>query len=252
MNTPSPHDPRALAHRLTTIGHALHHRLFAQLRAGGIHPKTVLLLSAVDGRIDAPEVLERLARGGKRVDALEAQRLIARTDDGWRLTDEGRSVLDRVDAERSALLDGIPAETLAALAETLDLLAEKLDVGDDDHRGPFGRGVGPGPRGGFGPRRGFGSRGDGGLAFGPNLHHGFRSGQRPGPVQHARPGDGGAEGDEREPGAEAPHCGRGTDHRRHGFGPRHGHHRAERFVQRAYERGFDAGFSRGRASTASV
>lgn len=246
MNTPSPHDPRALAHRLTTVGHALHHRLFTQLRASGIHPKMVLLLSAVDGRIDAPEVLERLARGGKRVDALEAQRLIARTDDGWRLTDEGRTVLDRVDAERSALLEGIPAETLSTLAETLDLLDEKLDVGDDDHRGPFGRGFGPGPRGGFGPR------GDGGLAFGPNLHHGFRSGQRPGPDHGARPAGGGAGGDGREPGADTHRCGHGNEHRRHGFGPRHGHHRAERLAQRAYERGFDAGFSRGRASTASV
>ena len=53
MNTPTPSDPRSLAHRLTTVGHALHHRLFAQLRDSDQHPKTVMVLSVIDGRLDA-------------------------------------------------------------------------------------------------------------------------------------------------------------------------------------------------------
>ncbi len=80
MTTSTPLDPRSLAHRLTTVGHALHHRLFAQLRDSGIPPKTVLLLSAVDGRVDAPWITARLARGGKRLDALMELGWIARGD----------------------------------------------------------------------------------------------------------------------------------------------------------------------------
>ena len=115
MNTSTPLDPRSLAHRLTTVGHALHHRLFAQLRDSDLHPKTVLVLRAIDGRIDAPWIAERLARGGKRVTALAERGWIERTDDGWSLTAEGREILDRLDADRSALLADVPAEELERL-----------------------------------------------------------------------------------------------------------------------------------------
>jgi len=109
MNTPEPLDPRNLAHRLTAVGGALHHRLLTQLRDDDLHPKTVLLLSVIDGRIDAPWVTDRLARGGKRINALADRGWITRTDDAWTLTDEGRAVLDRVDAERQELLADVPA-----------------------------------------------------------------------------------------------------------------------------------------------
>ena len=174
MNTPTPSDPRALAHRLTTVGHALHHRLFAQLHDSGIHPKTLLLLSAVDGRIDAPWVLDRLARGGKRVTALSDRGWIVRDGDGWSLTDEGRALLDRVDAERSALLADVPAEQLENLTAALDALAATLDVDDAET-------TGRGPRGGFRVIPGVGRHGfgpDPRRAFGPNEHRGFRVGER--------------------------------------------------------------------------
>ena len=167
MNTSTPLDPRSLAHRLTTVGHGLHHRLFAQLRDSGIHPKTVLLLGAVDGRVDAPWITARLARGGKRIDALVEQGWIARGDEGWALTDEGRAVLDRVDAARAALLADVPADELERLATALDAVSAAIGVDESETShpfgpaapgagrgfGPFGRGFGPGMRG-FGPRFG--------------------------------------------------------------------------------------------------
>jgi hypothetical protein len=252
MNTPNPSDPRALAHRLTTVGHALHHRLFAQLHDSGIHPKTLLLLGAIDGRIDAPWVADRLARGGKRVTALADRGWIARTDDGtWSLSDEGRALLDRVDAERSALLSDVPAEQLANLTAALDTLAETLGIDDET--------PGPGPRGGFrvaigGGRRGFGP--DPRRAFGPNEHHGFRVGERPTPRRPFDPAEPPAAADapEAERHGRATHGdrdaapGRG-EHVHHrgghecGGGPRHHRRRGD---ERAFERGFDAGFARGR------
>lgn len=271
MNTPT--DPRALAHRLTTVGHALHHRHFAQLRDSGIHPKTLLLLSAVDGRVDAPWVTDRLERGGKRVAALAERGWIVRTDDAWSLTDDGRALLDRVDAERSALLADVPEEQLANLTTALDALANALGVDDDESADRPARGfrvdLGAGPRG-FGP----GAR----RAFGPNEHRGFRVGERPGPrrpfepadppaAPDARPQSHGERGESHGHGPHGEHRhGHGHGEHRHGHGEhrgergetRHGRgahgcggeHRRHRREERAYERGFDAGFQRGREAGA--
>lgn len=286
MNTSTPLDPRSLAHRLTTVGHGLHHRLFAQLRDSGIHPKTVLLLSAVDSRVDAPWVSARLARGGKRIDALVEQGWIARGDEGWALTDEGRAVLDRVDAARAALLADVPADELERLTTALDAVSAAIGVDESETShpfgpaapgagrgfGPFGRGFGPGMRG-FGPRFGadphpveprergerdgrrfahdevaFPSREAGQGAHG---RHGFAHGEAghhdAGNGHHGAPDSG-----------EHDRAGRGhgCDPRRGGSGHGHGHHRGHgrqdrRSAQRAYERGFDAGFSRGRDASAS-
>lgn len=290
MTTSTPLDPRSLAHRLTTVGHALHHRLFAQLRDSGIPPKTVLLLSAVDGRVDAPWITARLARGGKRLDALVEQGWIARGDAGWALTDEGRAVLDRVDATRTALLADVPAEELERLTTALDAVSTALglDGGDSDGEnrrgfgpasgagrgfGPFGRGFGPGTRG-FGPRFGpdahpFGPRGHGGergFAHGGRSYehggHGFAHDSAHGERTFAHGEEGYGEADHGRPGAHdrAEHHraghGRGCDPRRGDSGHGRGHHRGHRHddrrsSQRAYERGFDAGFSRGREASAS-
>lgn len=280
MNTSTPLDPRSLAHRLTTVGHALHHRLFAQLRDSGLHPKTVSLLRAIDGRIDAPWVAERLARGGKRVSALADRGWITSTDDGWALTDEGRAVLDRLDADRSALLADVPADELERLVAALGTLesALGLDAESGDDRGRRGFGPGFGPRGGFGP--GFGPRGGFGP-FGPGERYGFdpeargfdRDADGEGRRGHGGPraNDGDTDHARGERGARHGHGfgpdfghgrGRGHGERGHGFGPsfghgrghgdgERGHDRGHRAAQRAYERGFDAGFSRGRESTAS-
>ncbi|MEZ3157738.1 hypothetical protein AB1K56_12495 [Microbacterium sp. BWR-S6Y] len=274
MDTSTPLDPRSLAHRLTTVGHALHHRLFAQLRDGDLHPKTVFLLRAIDGRVDAPWVAERLARGGKRVSALADRGWITSTDDGWTLTDEGRAVLDRADAARAALLADVPTDELERLTAALDAVSAALghDETDGDPRGafgpaargagggfgPFGRGLGPGRRG-FGPRFdaeahafGPGERG-GEHRHGPGPGHGFGRG-----FGHKR---GFARGEAGRGDAPAhdprDRASRGCAPHQDGAGRERGHHRGHRpgdrrAAQRAYERGFDAGFSSGRASAASA
>lgn len=247
MNTSTPLDPRSLAHRLTTVGHALHHRLFAQLRDGDIHPKTALLLGVIDGRIDSPWIRERLARGGKRITALAERGWVERSDDGWTLTAAGREILDRVDADRAALLADVPAEELARLAASLDAVAEAMGVDDAEERrfGPRGRGgFGPGMRGGFGPgmRRGFGP------GFGPGMHRGFGpdASDAHGTDHHGHDDH----GHHTAHGHDGHHA-RGHRHGEHGHGERGHHGRGHGAAQRAYERGFDAGFSRGRESSAS-
>lgn len=230
MNTSTPLDPRSLAHRLTTVGHALHHRLFAQMRDSNLHPKAVLLLRAVDGRIDAPWIADRLARGGKRLTALAERGWIERTDDGWALTLEGREILDRVDADRSAILADVPAEELERLVAALDAVSAALGIDESDAE-PFGpRGRGRGERGfgpGFHPGRGRG--------FGPGFRPGFDAAQRHG------------FGDDHACSATAGHRRHGDAHHRHDT--RHGGADA---AQQAYERGFAAGFHRGQASSASA
>lgn len=243
MTTSTPLDPRSLAHRLTTVGRTLHHRLFARLRDSDLHPASALILGVVDGRIDSPWIRDRLTRGGALVSAVAERGWIERTDDGWALTAAGREILDRVDAEQSALLSAVPADELARLVAALDAVADALDIDDaEDDRAGFGPGFGPGPRGfgsrmrGFGPglRHGFGP---GLRGFGPGLRHGF------GPDAHGHQGH--RAHDEHVSGhhPHGAHVGDGCD-RRHGA---HGH----RAAQHAYERGFDAGFSRGRESSAS-
>lgn len=244
MNTSTPLDPRSLAHRLTTVGHALHHRLFAQLRDSDLHPKTVLVLRAIDGRIDAPWITEHLARGGKRVTALAERGWIERTDDGWALTTEGREILDRVDADRTALLADVPAEELERLVAALDAVSAALGI-DESDAAPLGPGRGPGMRGfgPFGPGFGPGARGFG-PGFGPGMR-GFGPGMR---GERTVENDGTPHGRGCDPrhGGRAPHG--GQHHGRHGHDGR-GHD--GRAAQRAYERGFDAGFSRGREGSAT-
>ncbi|MCC4247718.1 MarR family winged helix-turn-helix transcriptional regulator [Microbacterium testaceum] len=251
MTTSTPLDPRSLAHRLTTVGHALHHRLFAQLRDSDLHPKTVLLLRAIDGRIDAPWIADRLARGGKRLTSLAERGWIERTDGGWALTDEGRAILDRVDADRSAILADVPAEELERLVAALDVVSAALGVDDADAAPfvPFGRGRGFGPAGrSFGPGFGGHGFGPGPVGFGSGARS-FGPGWRHDAEHHGRRGaDGHGDGEQPDPRDRAGH-GRGCDPRRGGHGHHRGHDR--RAAQRAYERGFDAGFSRGRGSSAS-
>lgn len=256
MNTSSSLDARALAHRLTAVGHALHHRLFEQLRESDLDPRTIAILSVIDGRLDVPWVSDRISRGGKRVAALAERGWIVRVDDAWALTDEGRAILNRVDADRAALLADLPADELAQLNTSLDAVSEALGVdatasgprGFRGGRGGFGPGFGPGFGRGFGPGFGpaFPGRGDGERgAFGHGEHGGPRGG-RNGERAEFSSGDG--HGAHRDGGAFGRH-GHGShrdgDHR-HG-----GSHRAHRAAQHAFERGFDAGFVRGREAAAS-
>lgn len=188
-------------------------------------------------------------------------------DGTWTLTDEGREAKERlgtiVDGIRAKVTDAVPADDLATTIATLEQLARAfgwdentpLPRGRGGHghrhgfgRGPrgFGRGFGHGPRG-FGHGRGHDGR----------AGHGFPAGQgfHAGPGGHA--GQGAPDFGERRFG-ELVDCGHGRHPFAHGEG--HGRHdrghgehghggraRFARFAQGAYERGFDAGFSRGRS-----
>lgn len=203
------------------------------------------LLNVVDGTAPAARPLHP----GK-LRGLVERGWIAQDGEGWTLTEEGRAAKERlgaiVDGIRAQVADAVSPEDFDTTVATLEQIARTF--GWDENAplprgrrgsGGEGRGFGPGRRRGFGPgfRRG----------FGPGFRHGFG---------HDFPRD-----------AEAHECrhphGEGHDHshgrpfdREHGrrfapeFGPRHAfdhpHGRDSRAAQVAFERGFDAGYSRGR------
>ncbi len=177
-----------------------------------------MLLKAVSGDVKVPGFAERLARKGKRLRGLEQRGWVEEAGDGtWILTDEGRAAKERlgtvVDGIRSRVAGAVSPDDYATTLASLEAIARELGW-DENQRMPrpgFGRRFGHG----FGPRP-FGN--DIHHGFGPNLHHGFLPGFGPGGGPNATPQDG-----------ERWH--------RH---PSHHHG--------AYERGFDAGFSRGQAS----
>ena len=172
-------------------------------------------------------------------------------DGTWTLTDEGRDAQERlgtiVDGIRAKVTDAVPAEDLATTIATLEQLARAFGW---DENTPLPRG-----RGGHGHRHGFGR---GPRGFGRGHGHDF----------HADPGDrAGYGGHAGHAGHAAPDSGEhgfgnhaDCGHNRHPFAHREGHGphghghpgrarfaRFARFAQGAYERGFDAGFSRGRS-----
>ncbi|MGN7966331.1 hypothetical protein ACTJKK_09655 [Microbacterium sp. 22179] len=105
----------------------------------------------------------------------------------------------------------------------------------------FGPGRGFGPGHGFGPEHGFGPDADGERDFGPR--HDFGPGHGFGP-RHGSGHDGDC--GHGSHGSHGSHGERGHGPHAHGDRRGHGPHRAARLAQHAYERGFDAGFSRGR------
>lgn len=261
MNTSPSLDARSLAHRLTAVGHALHHRLFEQLRESDLDPRTAAILGVIDGRIDAPWISDRIARGGKRVTALAERGWIERVDDAWTLTADGRATLERIDADRVSVMDALDAEQLAQLTSALDALSDSLGV-DATNAGPrgFRGGRGFGPAFGPGYARGFGGPGRGRNT---DADHADRDGRHAHAGHHDNGGDDRAESGprrghpRRDHGCRHPFEGGRPAHRHgdaHGANHGAGHdrpHRAHRAAQRAFERGFDAGFSRGRESMAS-
>lgn len=192
------------------------------------------ILNVVDGTVTSgrplnPHKLHRLVERG----------WVAPEGDGWTLTDEGRSAKERlgaiVDGIRAKVADAVSDEDMATTLASLEKIARAFGW-DEETPLPRGRRHGfGGPRHGRGFRRGFG--GPFGRGFGHGFEHGF------GPdadaehgCRHGEPGAGRRGHGHGHPG----HGERGHD------GHRHGGHRTERIAQHAFERGFDAGFSRGR------
>jgi Transcriptional regulators len=237
MNTTS-HESRPLGYWLRTADHLISRQFATALEGEGVSRRDWMLLNVIDGSVDAPGLADRLQRGGKRLRRLEDRGWITKTDEGWTLTDEGRTAKARlaeiVDGIRARVADAVSPDDYRTTIASLEAIARELGW-DESMRMPFG----PGrrfTRRGFGPR--FGRR----HGFGPDLVPPFA------PGFHAEDGDEG----------HGPHgrghgygYGYGYEHHDHGHHSRdHGHHGHGHGChhEHAFERGFEAGFARGRES----
>lgn len=205
---------RPLGFWLRTVDALITHEFSAAFDGAGIDRRDWMLLNALSGEVELPAFAERFVRRGKRLRRLEERGWAVENGDGtWALTDEGRAARDElsevVDGIRSRVAGAVSPEEYATTMASLEAIARELGW-EEGRRMPRG---GFGRRGGFGPgfgpRGGSGHGGDFGPGFAPDPHH----------CAHAHAGHG-------APGHRRPH-----------------HH-----GERAYERGFDAGFARGRTA----
>lgn len=264
-DTPLSHD-RPLGYWLRSLDALLTREFARVLHAEGVDRRDWMILNVLDGSVDAPPFAERVQRGGKRVRALAERGWVTESDGRWTLTDEGRATKTRlseaVDGIRDTVAGAVSPDDYATTMASLEAMARALGADDVDAESPRGRdtlGFGPrfgprgfGHRGGFDPRafgpRGFGPHGFRAPGFGPHGFRGFRAPGFDGPGFDA-PGFGphghGAHGD--GPHGFPPHA-----FPPHAFPPHAFHPRAfgphDRHTERAYERGFEAGFTRGRES----
>lgn len=264
MNTSDTQNPegapapaRPFAYWLKAADRLLAAEHESALRRAGLTRRDARLLNTVAGTAASPHPLDE-----RRMRHLIARGWAATTPEGWTLTDEGRAAKDRLDpiAEelRARIAEAVSPEDLDTTLASLERIAIALGWeegaplprrhrsdrgrGSREHRGhgdhhehrgrrPFGRGEGFGPRGeddhrgrheGFGP------------GFGPHRGPRFASEDR-------ISADPACHGHEHGTGRDRS-AGRGHGRRDHGA------HRVAHLAQRAYERGFDAGYGRGRDS----
>lgn len=230
---------RPLGFWLRTVDALITREFSAAFDGAGIDRRDWMLLNALSGEVELPAFAERFVRRGKRLRRLEDRGWVAESGDGtWALTDEGRAARDElgevVDGIRSRVAGAVSPEDYAITMASLEAIArelgweegQRMPRGGFGRRGGFGPGFGPGhapgfaPRGGFGP--GFGPRGGFRPGFGPDAHR----------CAHEH--------------AAHEHAGHEHRHGHRGHGAHGG--RQGRGTERAYERGFDAGFARGRTA----
>jgi len=260
---------RPLGFWLRTVDTLISREFAAAFDGEGATRRDWMLLNAVSGDVNVPGFAERFARkGGKRLRGLEQRGWVEETGDGaWILTEEGAAAKERlggiVDGIRSRVSGAVAPEDFATTLASLEAIARELgwDENDSSTWPGFGGGFGPGFGRGFGRGWGRGFRpGFGGGSFGhdihhdfgPNLHKGFRPGFGPGGGPTGMPDDSDAHfahhhahhghGDCHEGGRHGRH-----GHQHHGHHGDHGHGHHGHGGESAYERGFDAGFSRGRS-----
>lgn len=225
--------PRPLGYWLRAVDRLLAREFETAFHAEGISRRDWRILTLLAGDAVDPERLARLQRGGgKKLRPLLERGWVIESDGAWSLTDEGRAAQARlaeiVTGIRAKVSGAVPDEDFATTVATLEAIARELgwDPAEQTprgsgHRRGFGHGrpgFDPGPAG-FGPRHGFGPRGE---RFG-SLEDVSVAGGFPG--AHPR-------------GDRPCHP--------HGEPGRHGRH-----GERAYERGFDAGFARGAQNRAA-
>lgn len=245
MNTDTPHPENAsrpFGYWLKAADRLMAAEFATAFEAEQVSRRDWRILNVIDGTVPAHRPLN-----GHKLHHLVERGWVVADGEGWTLTEEGRAAKERL----SVVVDGIRAKVSAAVSEeemattlaSLEKIARAFGwdeetplprgrrhgFGGRDHDrgfpGRFGRGFGPG----HGFRRGFG------LGFGPDAF-GSHADQHEDECPHGERGAG-----------RHGHPGFREDHRREDHGHRgHGPQRAARFAQHAYERGFDAGFSRGR------
>ncbi|WP_136036425.1 hypothetical protein [Microbacterium sp. K35] len=244
--TETPQPPRPFGYWLKAVDRLMAAEFAAAFDDEGITRRDWRLLNVVDGSVER----ERPLRAHK------LRRLIDRgwvvTDgEGWSLTDDGRAAKERlgalVDDIRAKVVDAVPTDDLATTLASLEAIARAFGWEEGTplprtHRGPRGHRHGHGFRApfghhgfgrhGFGPR-GFGPRGfEGGNGFGERERHAFDD-RHEADGRHGFHSRGHGHGHDGHAMPEGP-CGHG--------------HPGERRARHAFERGYDAGFRRGRAA----
>jgi hypothetical protein len=247
-----PADRRPLGFWLRTVDALITREFAAAFDGADIDRRDWMLLNALSGDTELPAFAERFIRKGKRLRGLAERGWVEEAGDGtWSLTDQGRAAKEQlgtiVDGIRSRVAGAVPPEDYATTMASLEAIARELgwEEGQPMPRRGFGRGRGFAPGAGLGPgsRTGFGP----GFRGGPGFAQGFRPGF--GPEQHeAHEGYGPRMAHHCHPHHEHGSHAHGAHHGSHGHGGRGHGERSGRSAQRAYERGFDAGFSRGRTA----
>ncbi|WP_431864734.1 MarR family winged helix-turn-helix transcriptional regulator [Microbacterium paraoxydans] len=236
---------------LKAVDRLMAHDFATAFAAEGATRRDWRLLNVVDGTVPARRPLHP-----HKLHDLVDRGWVEADGDGWALTDEGRAAKERL----GAAVDGIRAKVAGAvsdeeMATTLAALEKIARAFGWDEETPLPRkqrsGFGFGPRHGFGRGHGFGPGHGFGHEHGFDRGHGFGPGHGFG---HEHGFDRGHGFDRHNGDEEGGYRGRGHHdghaHRDHGHAHRgHGHgHRAQRMAERAFERGFDAGFRHGHAA----
>lgn len=256
-----PSDSRPLGFWLRAVDALLTREFDTAFADEGVTRRDWMLLNALSGDTD-PELAERLARRPKRLRGLEKRGWAEETGDGtWVLTDEGRAARKRlagvVDGIRRHVAESVPPEDFATTLASLEAIARELGWDEaaprHEHGGFFGpradRGRGFGFRPGFGPGfpggPGFGPGFPGGPGFDPRRAWAWGRDEEDGCRGHGDGGHGHGHGEHNHHGHHAHHGHHGEHHR-----DRHHGGRDRATAEQAYERGFDAGYSRGAAERA--
>lgn len=244
---------RHLGYWLRGVDNLITREFASAFEAEGVTRRDWMRLNALSGDIDVPglaeRITERIARKPHRLRDLADRGWVAQQDGTWVITDEGRAARARlsevVAGIRTRVAGAVSPEDFATTLASLEAIAREL--GDDEPLplGGRGRRFGHGGHGrGFGHGRGQ-SQGHGhGRGFDRSHAHGIDHERGNGHEHGFGPGHGHSP-------CEGPHGHHDHDHDHNHNHNHRGHGHGGRGGERAYERGFDAGFSRGQAGSGS-